>query len=116
VEQALAEFAATLVSPLAGVAVLVLAFSLRRPWRVRGGSAAVGLLMALPGVVVSAHPLPAALLLAPAAVAACLLQAELCLAFLLPACELAVALAVHLVLRLRLLLRRLAAGMAERDR
>jgi hypothetical protein len=79
VEEALAEFAATLVSPVATVVVLALAFGLRRPWHVRVGSAAIGVLMAAPGIPTSAHPLAAILGLVPAAVAACLLQAELCL-------------------------------------
>ena len=115
-EEALAEFAATLVSPAATVVVLALAFGLRRPWHVRAGSAAMGVLMAAPGILTSAHPLAAILGLVPAAVAACLLQAELCLVFLVPACRLAAALAAHSVLYLRVLWQRLASGTAKRDR
>ena len=114
-EEALAEFAATLVSPVATVVVLALAFGLRRPWHVRVGSAAIEVLMAAPGIPTSAHPLAAILSLVPAAVAACLLQAELCLVLLLPACRLAVALAAHLVLHLRVLRHRLAAGTTRRE-
>ncbi len=59
--------------------------------------------------------LAAILGLVPAAVAACLLQAELCLVFLLPAYRLAVALAAHLVLYLRVLHHRLDAGTTRRE-
>ena len=115
-EEGLAEFAATLVSPAAAAVVLALAFGLRRPWRVRAGSAVLGVFMAAPGFLTSAYPLAAIISLVPAAVAACLLQAELCLVFLLPACRLAAALTAHSVLYLRVLWQRLASGTAKRDR
>ncbi len=72
--------------------------------------------MAAPGLLTSAHPLVASISLVPAATAACLLQAELCLVFLVPACRLAAALAAHSVLYLRVLWQRLASGTAKRDR
>ncbi len=115
-EEGLAEFAATLVSPVAAAVVLALAFGLRRPWRVRTGSAVLGVFMAAPGLITSAHLLTAIISLVPAAIAACLLQAELCLVLLLPTCRLAAALAAHSVLYLRVLWQRLASGTAKRDR
>ena len=90
------------------LSVLVLAFALERPARVRWAAAAVGLLMAVPNLWLDPG-VPRALAVIPAAVAACLLQAELCLFFVLPAWRLACALAAHLWLRVRLLLHRLDA-------
>lgn len=109
--EAVTEFAATLVNPLAGAAVMALAFALARPGRVRVAAALAGLLMAVPNLLAAPDDGPwwRALAPFPAAVAACLLQAELCLVFLLPAWRLARALAYHARLRLRLLLRRLDA-------
>lgn len=109
--EAVAEFAATLVNPIVGAAVVTLAFALARPGRVRVAAALVGLLMAVPNLLAAPDDGPwwRALAPFPAAVAACLLQAELCLVFLLPAWRLARALASHARLRLRLLRRRLDA-------
>jgi hypothetical protein len=106
--EAVAEFAATLVSPLAGAAVLVLAFALERPALGAVGRGGGRLLMAVPNLWLDPGPWKA-LAVVPAAVMACLLQAELCLFFVLPAWRLACALAAHLRIRLRLLLHRLDA-------
>lgn len=83
-EQTLARFAAMLVSPVVGAAVVSLAFTLRRPWRVRSGSAAVGPVKAFSGLLPSIHPPSGLLGLVPAALAASPLQAELRRFYLLP--------------------------------
>jgi hypothetical protein len=105
--EAVAEFAATLTSPLAAGGTLALAFALQRPARVRLAGGLVGALHAAPDLAAAADgPFVAALVLA-AALGAGLLLAEICVHFVLPAWRLATALAAWTLAVLRVAAARL---------
>ena len=106
--EAVAEFAATLTNPLTAGLVLVAACTLTRAIQARLAAAAIGTLMAAPQLVQGLEPVRGVLVLL-AAIAACLLQAELYLHLVLPAWRLARALTVWLLLWVRVILVRVLA-------